>query len=62
MAARSMAVSGSSNQINFTDLNGTGPAIGPALSVFQNQFYTAYQGTLVSTNLWEFPFTATWNG
>jgi|GEM_PF-1573593 len=52
----------SANQINFTDLNGAGSAIGPALSAFQNQFYTAYQGTLVSNNLWEFPFTATWNG
>jgi hypothetical protein len=52
----------SSNQVDFTDLNGAASAIGPGLAAFQNQFYTAYQGTLVSANLWEFPFTATWNG
>jgi hypothetical protein len=52
----------SSNQVNFTDLNGGGSAEGPALAFFQNQFYTAYLGAGVSTNIWEFPFTATMNG
>lgn len=52
----------STNQVNFTDLNSAASAQGPALAFYQDQFYTAYQGTLVSTSLWEFPFTATWNG
>ena len=51
----------SSNQVDFSDANGAGSAWGPALAAFQDQFVTAYLGIGLSSNLWEFPFTATWN-
>lgn len=51
----------STNQVDFSDINGAGSAWGPALAFSMNQFYSAYVGTLVSTSLWEFPFTATMN-
>jgi hypothetical protein len=51
----------SSNQVDFSDANGAGSAWGPALASFQGQFITAYLGIGVSSSLWEFPFTATWN-
>jgi hypothetical protein len=51
----------STNQVDFSTISGVGSATGPALSAYQNQFYSAFSGTGVSTNLWEFPFTAQWN-
>ena len=51
----------STNQIAFSDSDGSGSAWGPALAALNDVFCTAYPGIGLSNNLWSFTFTTAWS-